>query len=103
MDKGKGAKGNGKGGQGRGFPSRQIGTHAYLKNYRKGLRHQTERAQEDSETLRNTSRFAAAHDRLQWTFQKQYEYNFLWFRGYIKYKFQINKTKIKWTDVKSDE
>jgi hypothetical protein len=39
----KGAKG--RGGKGRGRPSwpRELGTHAYLKNFRKGLRHQRER------------------------------------------------------------
>ena len=66
----------GKGGKGKKGTSwaRQVGTYAYLKNFRKGLRYQRERCERELEAAAAASDVATARDatdRWLWIFEKQ--------------------------------
>ena len=67
----KGAKG--RGGKGRGRPSwtREFGSHAYLKNFRKGLRHQQQRCSRELEEEKSAATARELDDRLRWILEKQ--------------------------------
>ena len=71
MDKGEGLCGNGgKGKKGTRWP-REEGSYAYLKNFRRGLRHQRERALRDIEADEDDKK-SEAQRRWLWILQKQY-------------------------------
>ena len=62
MDKGKGKKGTS-------WP-REVGTRPYLKNFRKGLRHQRERCVRELEAARDDATARDAEDRWRWILEK---------------------------------
>ena len=69
MDKGKGGKGK----KGTSW-ARQVGTYAYLKNFRKGLRYQRERCERELVAAAAAADAAAARDatnRWLWILEKQ--------------------------------
>ena len=71
MDKGEGLCGNGgKGKKGTRWP-REEGSYAYLKNFRRGLRHQRERALRDMQADEDDKK-SEAQRRWLWILQKQY-------------------------------
>ena len=71
MDKGEGLCGNGgKGKKGTRW-AREEGSYAYLKNFRRGLRHQRKRALRDMQADEDDKKGDAQH-RWLWILQKQY-------------------------------
>ena len=67
MDKGKGGKGK----KGTSW-AREPGSYPYLKNFRKGLRFQRERALREMEAAPDAETARDANDRWCWILQKQY-------------------------------
>ena len=68
VEMGKGAKGEGKNRTSR---AREVGTHAYLKNFRKGLRHQRERCSRELALDQLAATARELDDRWHWILEKQ--------------------------------
>jgi hypothetical protein len=68
VEMGKGAKGEGKNRTSR---AREVGTHAYLKNFRKGLRHQRERCSRELALDQLAATARELDDRWRWILEKQ--------------------------------
>ena len=71
---GTGGKGKGGNGKGKAWQPRQVGTLAFLKNFRKGLSHQLERCRNDIAAATARGDHVAAQEaqhRVDWIFAKQ--------------------------------